>query len=1344
MGWFSRKWKQIKGWFEPSEPTPQGINIEKSGTNQAVPIIYGFQKKAPCIKVFKVTTDKVGGAINEYLHYICVFSVGEIEEIGPLYFNEIPESEIDNERYFVRRFNGSETQTHCSELSAEFYQWKSTAKLKNVAYAYVRLKQNDKVDWWSGDPSIAADIKGLKVLDPRDGLVKYSENAALCTLDYLTNENYGKGLPAHKINSQSFVDAANFIETIRTYNKTIYLTSFDGELRRWEKVRIGIESETITENLMSCNVNLDAENTLKKNVEILLGGMRAILPETNGQYRLGIEKDDAATFAFTKDNLIGGIQCQGGSQSDRYNQVIIKFRNKLTGEEDEAVFPEDDALHQTWKSEDSGKLLLGEFDFKTINNKAEALQMGHVIAHRSRELIGALFTGIPETIAVEAGDVVTLDSKIMGWAGKPFRIESVDIDLENGAVSFQAVEHQNHIYPWAVNDVVEEFADTSFALPSSIAPPTNLAFIAISNDNLKQGKLSWDNSNNALIRFYVVETFNSASELINTQQSIDNFVDIFGLPSGDFTFKVSAANSLYQSLPVTLSLSLTQTSIGWHTVVGFDYDDSRISNDAITGFVTDSLYASEKAVLQAQIDKSITTWFLTGLPTLTNNPGVTWTTTDDKNTHLGDLYYDNATGYAYRFMVNTAVYSWHKVSDSDVTKALADAAKAQDTADTKRRVFVAQPVVPYDVGDLWDTGSTIERAQIAKAIGGSYAAGDWKVVSDTTNYNDSRVSNDVAMDEMYKATRRWKKQYRVNNTVWLELLYFNGSSLPKSVANALGVRSEYSVTLITVSTGTNNKTVGNLTWNGSVWVWTLVSRRGSTSNHPNIVISGGKPKVRTYHGSIYPVEVLIEDRSFTAISEEVKVAEAKAISTADAASTAKANLAETRSNAFADDIVTREEARAIADATTKANNAKSAAISAADQLARLKSSDHVLYDMNAVAPSIMPYGSGNSVGYSITSAKHVYSDYIPVRRGETLHWEIWAKQTGSSARAYVGIERFDRYKQPISGNTGCVYGGLVNTLLTTYWKKYVGRNTLPTSHTPYSGSDGKEVCFVKLRLLMNYRTSGRAYYSGYRLFRIPDQKYLPNLIAGGAGSALNKNPLSSSDNGSTAKITVASHTRQYGFGVLSLNAGSITGLAFNTKYYVYYDDASYLGGGVSYKASTNIQSIAAGNHRIYVSVVTTPRNGDGTTRPPPDLCVCLDMWLTPTLKAELVTPGDELDLWWQGDNSVKGKVLQAKTITNKQVVYELETSSGAIVRISESTPIELENHVIITPKSLMINQDKLATLKGSVQTLCWETVTRCEIIGERPVMHISVGDGSFAAGIDPRNRIITHNGSVKP
>ena len=144
--------------------------------------------------------------------------------------------------------------------------------------------------------------------------------------------------------------------------------------------------------------------------------------------------------------------------------------------------------------------------------------------------------------------------------------------------------------------------------------------------------------------------------------------------------------------------------------------------------------------LQGQIDGSITTWFYEVAPTNENEPAVNWTSTDEKNLHLGDLYYDTVTGYCYRWQVQNNAYSWQRITDTDVTKALSDAASAHDTADSKRRVFVSTPVPPYDVGDLWvqGDGGDILRCNAQKISGQSYAAGDWVKAS---KYTDDTTAN---------------------------------------------------------------------------------------------------------------------------------------------------------------------------------------------------------------------------------------------------------------------------------------------------------------------------------------------------------------------------------------------------------------------------------------------------------------------------------------------------------------------------------------------------------------------------------------------------------------------------
>ena len=144
--------------------------------------------------------------------------------------------------------------------------------------------------------------------------------------------------------------------------------------------------------------------------------------------------------------------------------------------------------------------------------------------------------------------------------------------------------------------------------------------------------------------------------------------------------------------------------------------------------------------LQDQVDGNITTWFYSGVPTASNEPASTWTTDTEKNNHLGDLYYDKDTGYAYRYSLDNETYSWIKITDNDVTQALAIANSAKDTADSKRRVFVVQPTTPYDVGDLWIKDEELYRCQTTKASSETFEENDWIIA---TKYTDDTKANQV-------------------------------------------------------------------------------------------------------------------------------------------------------------------------------------------------------------------------------------------------------------------------------------------------------------------------------------------------------------------------------------------------------------------------------------------------------------------------------------------------------------------------------------------------------------------------------------------------------------------------
>ncbi|SMC53392.1 phage tail protein [Pedobacter nyackensis] len=422
-----------------------------------------------------------------------------------------------------------------------------------------------------------------------------------------------------------------------------------------------------------------------------------------------------------------------------------------------------------------------------------------------------------------------------------------------------------------------------------------------------------------------------------------------GWRNSDFT------NGLADINPARLKIGKIISRDG---LTGFDLDNSTIfgkiafasgSNgyDNIADKPDLSIYATEGFVdaiaadLQNQIDGSITTWFYGYEPTLANVPANGWLTTDEKNQHLGDLFYDTLTGYAYRFQLAGA-YGWVKITDTDITLALAKAQEAQDTADGKRRVFTATPVTPYDVGDLWTQGASgdLMRCAVARATG-VYVASDWvKAV---------KYTDDTAVDNLVIGGRNFLRDSGVS----VENDNYNIANYTYSERMVSG--QVYTIT-IWGSLGAGKAYFGAWNENGSVGLATLNQISDGVYSR---TFTGTENSLGAPHISIFAVDssVVVNSRidkiklekgnkatDWTAAPEDLQLA---AQQTADAArdaakayADAQDYLKEVQTKAYADGIVDAEEARAIADAeaklalaysdaTAKANAARVAAEAAA-------------------------------------------------------------------------------------------------------------------------------------------------------------------------------------------------------------------------------------------------------------------------------------------------------------------------------------------------------------------------------------------------------------------------------
>lgn len=304
------------------------------------------------------------------------------------------------------------------------------------------------------------------------------------------------------------------------------------------------------------------------------------------------------------------------------------------------------------------------------------------------------------------------------------------------------------------------------------------------DDILNQCGNRTDNARQSCLVFSAVDTYSPSVTLyhgvngytFNNKEYVDYGVNhstnkAFFHVYGDMYFgdRPTSANNYEGDSYVKYDSDKKKVTIKGDLDIKSTYDgktlDKYIADKSLDKNAVETIIKKSKTItdLQNQIDGAIETWFYDGVPTLKTEPASGWDTDMMKN-HLGDLYYDNKTGKAYRFAKDGSTYEWIIITDTELTKALEDSSQALKDAKSKRRIFGSQPVPPYDVNDMWvnatypSDGSTykneILKCSTAKTEGEKFDIADWKLAS--------KYTDDTKAEEAKKAAE--KAQEEIKNT----------------------------------------------------------------------------------------------------------------------------------------------------------------------------------------------------------------------------------------------------------------------------------------------------------------------------------------------------------------------------------------------------------------------------------------------------------------------------------------------------------------------------------------------------------------------------------------------------
>ena len=486
------------------------------------------------------------------LYQAMVLSEGEIESVEAVYVNEVPltttislhdalEAQTDD-RYtytatnkiatdseLVKQINqradlvstdiklGADNQDSSLLLSASPLYSDNHRGFK-VAYIATKIGF-DRDIFPSGVPHIMCDVKGKKVYDPRDETTAWSDNPALCLLDYLSNDIYGCKIPLDSIDLDTFKTEANYCDELVTVKDT---SGTDRSQKRY-----------------TCNGVINTDDTCLNNMNKILTSMRGMLVFSAGKYKIKIDKLESATFEFTESNILGDWTITGGSKRMIANKVVARFFDSYNRFiETLAVVTNDSFIEEDNNYTHEQQLAL---HFVSQPQRANILAQMHL--KQSRQAWGVSFKSNLTGMQVEVGDVVNITSSIAGWTQKPFRVASVEISSED-ILTFQCSEYDDSVYTYDVLTPEVE-PDTNLNAGFTPSEPVNFSVSSgtthllqtLEGSIITRAFLSWSTPVNGFVKSYEV-----GYKLSNQS---DDFWTNFTTPVKEHYIQPVSDNTLY-------------------------------------------------------------------------------------------------------------------------------------------------------------------------------------------------------------------------------------------------------------------------------------------------------------------------------------------------------------------------------------------------------------------------------------------------------------------------------------------------------------------------------------------------------------------------------------------------------------------------------------------------------------------------------------------------------------------------------------------------------------------------------------------------------------------------------
>ncbi|MBA7773864.1 MULTISPECIES: DUF1983 domain-containing protein [unclassified Enterobacter] len=448
---------------------------------------------------------------GEWLHMAITLAGHPISGTGTIYLGDDDIGSYgDHATYEVH----IDRQTVDPFMLANCPSWKDDMIGKGISWLRLSLKYNAE-KFPSGIPNVKVEKTGRKVYDPRTGRTEYSNNLALCVLDYY--RSYLK-VPDADINWDQFQEAANICDEL--------VTNGDGTTEK----RYTLNGEfDLSENKASI---LEAMLTAGAAEPTYIAGKHGILV---GAYY------GPATEVITESQLAGNIEIMPEvSQSERVNTISGTFVDpKQTYSE--ADFPS--VSVSEWVTED-GVEITQDLKLRFVTSEFQAQRLADIKLKRTRISRTMNLTLNLSGYRYRPGMYVKVNFPSIGIVNVEMRVTDWKFGVQNG-VQITLKQETADVWGDAIGKPIERPPFTQLP-PGGVAQPQNLKYTVEEIGQVVQGVLSWQNIGPFVYNQVVIRRH---GQPVLTVQVPGSFTRLTGLLQDTYTAHVTAVNQMGAASP---------------------------------------------------------------------------------------------------------------------------------------------------------------------------------------------------------------------------------------------------------------------------------------------------------------------------------------------------------------------------------------------------------------------------------------------------------------------------------------------------------------------------------------------------------------------------------------------------------------------------------------------------------------------------------------------------------------------------------------------------------------------------------------------------------------------------